>query len=85
MFENTMCINIIIQFVHEVLDGNINTFFEKYKMPLLHFSVCFISLNTGSLIVEKKPRHFKIDGTELSNRREFISRTRASVKVRRIL
>lgn len=33
------------------------------------------------LIVEKKPKHFKIDGAELSNRREFINRTRASVKV----
>jgi len=46
------------------------------------YLVWFCSLNTQLLIVEKKPKRFKIDSTELNNRREFISRTRALVKVR---
>ena len=33
------------------------------------------------LIVEKKPKRFKIDAAEVSNRREFINRTRTLVKV----
>ena len=49
---------------------------------VFHYSLSIILLNTWLLIVEKKPKRFKIDRIELTNRREFINQTRASVKVR---
>ena len=37
---------------------------------------------TWASIVEKNPKKFKIDDFELSDRRNFIERTRVSIKVR---
>jgi len=47
-------------------------------------TVTVFFLNCVSRIVEKNPKKFKIDATEVAERRQFVERAKAFVKVCRL-
>jgi len=55
---------------------------NAYKWSGLSVLTVTLFLNTFSCIVEKNPKKFKIDTAEVAERRQFVERAKAFVKVR---